>query len=139
MLIVAVLLMVMFTTLRLLRVASQRGLVEALWDGTRRLLRGAALVILLFLIGWGYNYRRQPLEASFPGGKAAAPTIEALQAAVLDANALGCEAAEGDRIGRRSDLRRGGGGARPADGGRPQAAATAAARGARAAEDIRFC
>ena len=81
-------LMVLFGALRLLRRASADGVVEALWDGSRRLLRGAALIIILFLVGWGYNYRRQPLENSFPGGKAAPPTIEALQAAVLEANVL---------------------------------------------------
>ncbi len=80
--------MVLFGALRLLRRASAYGLIEALWDGSRRLLRGAALIIILFLVGWGYNYRRQPLENSFPGGKAAPPTIEALQAAVLEANVL---------------------------------------------------
>jgi len=85
---VATSLMVLFGALRLLRRASAYGLVEALWDGSRRLLRGAALIIILFLVGWGYNYRRQPLENSFPGGKAAPPTIEALQAAVLEANVL---------------------------------------------------
>lgn len=81
-------LMVLFGALRLLRRASALGVLEALWDGSRRLLRGAALIIILFLVGWGYNYRRQPLENSFPGGKAAPPTIEALQAAVLEANVL---------------------------------------------------
>jgi hypothetical protein len=89
--IVAVGLLVMFSALRLLGRASTHGLVEALWDGTRRLLRGGALVIILFLVGWGYNYRRTPLEQTFPGGRAAPPTIEALQAAVLDANALGAK------------------------------------------------
>lgn len=87
-LLVATGLMVLFGVLRLLRRASASGMVDALWDGSRRLLRGAALIIILFLVGWGYNYRRQPLELSFPGGKAAAPTIEALQAAVLEANVL---------------------------------------------------
>jgi uncharacterized protein DUF3810 len=88
-LIVAVGLMVMFSALRLLRTASNRGLMEALWDGTRRLLRGGAMVIILFLVGWGYNYRRMPLERTFPGGQAAAPTPEALQATVIEANVLG--------------------------------------------------
>jgi hypothetical protein len=85
---VATSLMVLFGVLRLLRRASAHGVVEALWNGSRRLLRGAALIIILFLVGWGYNYRRQPLENSFPGGKAAPPTMEALQAAVLEANVL---------------------------------------------------
>ncbi|HYN07537.1 MAG TPA: DUF3810 family protein [Vicinamibacterales bacterium] len=88
-LLVAVGLMGMFSALRLLRTASNHGLMEALWDGSRRLLRGGALVIILFLLGWGYNYRRTPLESALPGGKATAPTTEALQAAVLEANALG--------------------------------------------------
>jgi hypothetical protein len=87
--IIAVLLMVLFAVLRVLRIVSTQGLAEGLWDGMRRLLRGSAVLIILFLVGWGYNYRRQPLERVLPGGKAAAPTTEALQAAVLDANALG--------------------------------------------------
>jgi hypothetical protein len=87
-LIVAAQLLTLFTALRLLRKASNAGVMDALWDGSRRLLRGAALIVILFLVGWGYNYRRQPLEQRFPGGRAAAPTTDALQAAVLDANAL---------------------------------------------------
>lgn len=85
---VAVLLMVLFAALRVLRIASNQGFVEGLWDGARRALRGSAVIVMLFLVAWGYNYRRQPLERTLPGGKATPPTIEALQAAVLDSNAL---------------------------------------------------
>jgi uncharacterized protein DUF3810 len=85
---VAVLLMVLFAVLRVLRIASNQSFVEGLWDGARRALRGSAVIVMLFLVAWGYNYRRPPLERVLPGGKATPPTIEALQAAVLDSNAL---------------------------------------------------
>jgi hypothetical protein len=88
---IAALLMVIFSSLRALQIASDRGLVEGLWDAARRLLRGSAALVIVFLVAWGYNYRRPPLERVLPGGKAAPPTIEALQAAVLDANALGAK------------------------------------------------
>ena len=87
-LILATALMVLFGLLRTLRILSNQGVIEALWDGTRRLLRAGALIVILFLVGWGYNYRRQPLEQTFPTGHATQPTIEALQAAVVDANTL---------------------------------------------------
>jgi hypothetical protein len=87
-LIIAALLMVLFGLLRTLRIVSNQGFIEALWDGTRRLLRAGAVIVILFLVGWGYNYRRQPLEQTFPGGHVASPTVDALQAAVVDANAL---------------------------------------------------
>jgi hypothetical protein len=88
---IAILLMVLFGIMRVLRIVSNQGFVEAVWDGLRRALRAGAVLIILFLIAWGYNYRRPPLERVLPGGKAAPPTIEALQAAVLDANALGAK------------------------------------------------
>src|SRR5512145_33086 len=47
---VAVLLMVLFAVLRVLRIASNQGLVEGLWDGARRALRGSAIIVMLFLI-----------------------------------------------------------------------------------------
>jgi len=90
-LIIAVSLMALFGLLRVLRIAGNQGFIEALWDGLRRLLRAAALIVVLFLVGWGYNYRRQPLEQTFPTGHAATPTVESLQAAVVDANNLGAK------------------------------------------------
>ena len=102
-LIVAALLLTMFTILRLLRKASNVGFVDAIWDGSRRLLRGAAIIVILFLVGWGYNYRRHPLEQRFPDGRAAAPTVEALQAAVLDANTLAAKLRR--TIGQNMDQR----------------------------------
>jgi Protein of unknown function (DUF3810) len=87
-LIIAALLMVLFGLLRTLRIVSNQGFIEALWDGTRRVLRAGAVIVILFLVGWGYNYRRQPLEQTFPGGHVTPPTVDALQAAVVDANAL---------------------------------------------------
>src|SRR5215510_15528655 len=54
-LILATALMVLFGFLRTLRILSNQGVIEALWDGTRRLLRAGALIVILFLLGWGYN------------------------------------------------------------------------------------
>src|SRR5262245_34072920 len=87
-LIIAVSLMTLFGVLRVLRIASSQGFIEALWDGTRGLVGAVGRFVCLFLVEWAYNYRRQPLEQTFPAGHVTTPTVESLQAAVIDANSL---------------------------------------------------
>jgi hypothetical protein len=58
------------------------------WDGTRRTLRAVAVLVLIFVLGWGCQYRRTPLETTIDTTPAV-PTIASLQLAVADANALG--------------------------------------------------
>src|SRR5580765_2607170 len=52
---------VLYRLVRLFHVARQRGLIEAIWEGLRRVARVAAVATLLFFWGWGFNYRRIPL------------------------------------------------------------------------------
>lgn len=73
---------------RLYFVARQRGVIDALWELVRRVARGAAIAVILFYWAWGFNYRRQPLETALPDGRAATLTVDALQTAFQDANAL---------------------------------------------------
>lgn len=79
----------LFRIRRLFNVMRQRGVVDAVWEATRRVARFAGLATILFFWAWGFNYRRQPLETALPEKKAARPTLEQLQGAVVDANALG--------------------------------------------------
>jgi len=74
-------------TYRLFNVARQRGVMDALWEAVRRIARFVSIVIILFLWGWGFNYRRLPLETVLSGA-ASQPTVEAVQLAFLDSAAL---------------------------------------------------
>jgi hypothetical protein len=62
--------------------------MDALWEATRRVVRAAAVITILFYWAWGFNYRRMPLETVIPGGKAPRLTVEALQAGFSDASVL---------------------------------------------------
>lgn len=73
---------------RLFHVMRQRGLIDALWEALRRIVRGVAIAVILFLWAWGFNYRRLPLETVVPGGVPAQPTVEALKLAFSDSAAL---------------------------------------------------
>ena len=77
-----------YRTLRLFHVARQRGVIDAIWEAFRRLLRAAAFLTILFLWAWGFNYRRLPLETVMPGGVAPQPTVESLRVGFADAASL---------------------------------------------------
>jgi hypothetical protein len=79
---------VLFRLRRLYYVARQRGLFDAIWEMARRVARMVAIIVILFFWAWGFNYRRQPLETQLPRGTVNRPTVEALQNAIIDANAL---------------------------------------------------
>jgi hypothetical protein len=79
---------ILFRLRRLFYVARQRGIFDAIWEMVRRVVRTVSIFVVLFFWAWGFNYRRQPLETTMPRGAVNRPTIEALQAAILDANAL---------------------------------------------------
>ena len=85
-LIVATVIGVVYRLSRLFVVAQQRGVVDAAWEGFRRLVRLVAIVVIMFLWTWGCNYRRIPLETSL--GIVERPTIGSLQAAIADAGAV---------------------------------------------------
>lgn len=73
---------------RLYFVARQRGIMDALWELARRIVRAAGILVILFYWAWGFNYRRLPLDTALPGAPVAQPTIQVLQTAFSDANAL---------------------------------------------------
>jgi hypothetical protein len=63
------------------------GVFAGAWEGFRRLVRVTGFIVILFVCFWGLNYRRVPLETAIHTS-AARPTVDQLQAAIGDANAL---------------------------------------------------
>jgi hypothetical protein len=82
---------VLYRLVRLGIVAAAGGPLDAVWEGARRAIRAAAVVALVFMLAWGCNYRRIPLDQALApddGTAVAAITPEALQSAIADANRL---------------------------------------------------
>jgi hypothetical protein len=86
-LLVAVVLMVLVRTGRLLGVVRQRGLFDAVSEAFRRIVRFAGVCTILFMWLWGFNYQRLPLDRLLQG-VVRRPSPEVLQAAALDGNAM---------------------------------------------------
>ena len=84
---VVAILAVLRRTYRLYHVARQRGVIDALWEAVRRIARAAAIVIILFLWAWGFNYRRLPLDGVI-GAAQVRPAVDALKSAYADSAAL---------------------------------------------------
>jgi hypothetical protein len=63
---------------RLVRAWRERGLGSGVWEASRRIVRMASLLALAFLLLWGLNYRRMPLEETLRGGATEAPTVDGL-------------------------------------------------------------
>jgi len=78
----------LYRVVRLFHVARQRGLIVAIWEAFRRLVRFAAVASLLFLWAWGFNYRRLPLETALKIQPAAVTSVDALKVGFADAAAL---------------------------------------------------
>lgn len=78
--------LVVFRIIMLIRVAMTDDVMDALWEGAKRVLRAGGLFVLVFLGVWGLNYRRVPLESAV--GTPPAPSVAVLQTAIGDANAL---------------------------------------------------
>jgi hypothetical protein len=55
-------------------------LLSASWELTRRVVRAAALIALIFLVSWGFNYRRRPLEETLRAGARVSVTTEDIRA-----------------------------------------------------------
>lgn len=87
-LLIAVFFAVGYRTIRLYHVLRQRGVIDALWEAVRRLLRGVSIIVILFLWAWGFNYRRVPLEQAVPGAAGVRLTADSLQTAFADAASL---------------------------------------------------
>ena len=56
-------------------VARERGLFNAVWDLFRRAIRAVAILTILFLFAWGFNYRRPRLEATLAEVEEARPCL----------------------------------------------------------------
>jgi hypothetical protein len=84
-LLLALVLLLVRWAVRLVQVARAHGIVRALWDVFRRLVRTGSIVAILFLFMWGLNYRRTPLEVSLKL-PARLPSADDLQSAILEAN-----------------------------------------------------
>ncbi len=82
---------VLFRILRLFRVLRQRGIMDALWEATRRLIRAGCVIAVLFYWAWGFNYRRMPLETVIPGGHAPEVTTDMLMSGFADSSALAAQ------------------------------------------------
>ena len=87
-LLVVIGLFTLFRIQRLFHVARQRGVIDAVWEGVRRLARFAGLAVILFFWAWGFNYGRQPLEAALPEKTLTRATFEQMQGAAIEANSL---------------------------------------------------
>jgi hypothetical protein len=87
-LIVAAVAVSVFRLVRAARLAGAFGVWTALRDLVQRTLRAAGVLGVIFVVVWGANYRRLPLETTLTGGVAAQPTPAMLQAAISDANTL---------------------------------------------------
>lgn len=90
----------LFRMVRLVGVARREGVIDAAWEALRRVARAVATVVLLFMLLWGFNYRRVPLEASV--GEPPAPSAANLVAAIRDANSLA--ATLRPRLGSDADI-----------------------------------
>ena len=86
-LLVVIVLLVLNRMRRLFHVMRQRGVIDALWEAFRRVVRFASVMAILFYWAWGFNYRRMPLDSIVPGGMPR-PTVDMLQTGFSDAAAL---------------------------------------------------
>lgn len=67
------------------RAGRDRGWGSGAWELSRRIVRVAALLALAFLVLWGLNYRRVPLEETLRGGSAGDASPAALLALATSA------------------------------------------------------
>jgi hypothetical protein len=73
---------------RTLLVIRERGLFNAVWDLFRRTIRAVAVLTILFLFAWGFNYRRPRLETTLADGEAVRPPVASLEEAFTASNTL---------------------------------------------------
>ena len=69
-------------------VARHESVIDALWEGVRRLARAAAVLTIVFMVIWGLNYRRLTIEFSLHTNGNTPVTADFLQSGIADANAL---------------------------------------------------
>jgi hypothetical protein len=74
--------------MRLVSVARHESVMDALWEGVRRLGRAVSVIVIVFMVIWGLNYRRLTIEFNLHANGNAPMTAEFLQGGISDANAL---------------------------------------------------
>lgn len=79
-LLIGVAMYLVWLIVRLIRGVRERGALSAFWELARRLVRTAALLALIFLVNWGLNYRRRPLEETLRGGTPVTVTTDDIRA-----------------------------------------------------------
>ncbi|HXT69257.1 MAG TPA: DUF3810 family protein [Vicinamibacterales bacterium] len=79
---------VLFRIRRLYYVLRQRGVMDAIWEAFRRIVRAVCVLAVLFYWAWGFNYRRVPLESIIPGGKSPQVTVDMLVSGFSDSAVL---------------------------------------------------
>ena len=84
--ILAAVALVVLRVVRLAGRAKREGLPAAAWESAQRLLRAAAVLLLLFMSIWGCHYRRSPLEAALEDVDQ--PTTALLVSVIGKANGL---------------------------------------------------
>src|SRR5262249_26221229 len=80
-------LLVAWRVVALARAARRAGVFAGVWEGARRLGRATRLLAIVFLVMWGFNYRRVPLSSEVPA--VGRPLVSDLRDVVLAANTLG--------------------------------------------------
>jgi hypothetical protein len=79
-LLIGVAIYVVWLVVRFIRRVRERSLLSAAWELARRLVRTSALLALIFLVSWGLNYQRRPLEETLRGGAPAIVTTDDIRA-----------------------------------------------------------
>ena len=77
-----------FHAFRFMRFRRSFGLFTATTIILRRLVRILSVITIVFMMFWGYNYRRVPLDTALHGGARVQLTADDLKVAIGDANAL---------------------------------------------------
>jgi len=87
-LIAGLLLLVLYRVARLLIKAINESLLETFWEAIRRVVRFTSVVVIAFMLIWGFNYRRRPLEEALEGARASTPDVASLQTTIEASNAI---------------------------------------------------
>ncbi len=128
--------LVLYRMARLAVAMRRRGAVNVFLEGMKRLIRAGAGIALAFMLLWGFNYRRLPLETTLEGGAAARPTEAMLVEAVSEAVTLSVRLRPRALETLRVDQRRAGRDARGTDERGARATQPRAARAAGSTEDL---
>jgi hypothetical protein len=88
---------------RLLGSIKSQGVLLVAWEGLRRLIRIASIVVIVFMVMWGLNYRRMPIDSAVGGRGTGVPSTEVLLAAMSDANVLASRLRDTKPVGMSFD------------------------------------